>query len=175
MLELKQKNIIELVLVSATKYSDISIEILKPLVKRKISGIYLALNKPYDTLIENFKGKLDTEKLFFIDAVSRTAGSKTERKENALFVNAPTSLTEISIAMEQILQITTEDKFLYLDSVSTLLTYNNEATTIKFIHFLINKLRASHAIGIFIVLREKAAEHVVSELAQFCDRVIEVK
>ena len=62
-----------------------------------------------------------------------------------------------------------KDKFLFFDSLNTLLIYNEIQTVIKFIHFLASKMRVWKVKGIIISLEKKADEELINELSQFCD------
>ena len=62
-----------------------------------------------------------------------------------------------------------EKKFLFFDSLSTLLIYNKPITVAKFIHFLSGKMRMWRVKGIIISLEKESDKELLSELSQFCD------
>ena len=179
MLLVLKKKFIGLVVVSSSKYAATNIDLLKGFCNRmRMGGVFITANRPYNTLANDLKSRhIDIENLFFIDTVTKGVAAVPDRAEKCLYINSPRNLTEISIALEQIIvEIPTKEKFLYLDSVSTLLSYNDQDTVIKFVHFLVTKMREIWKMyGILIVLEKETDERIISQLAQFCDKVVEVK
>ena len=68
--------------------------------------------------------------------------------------------------------IPTKDKFLFFDSLSTLLLYNDVSVVAKFVHFLSGKMRVWRVKGIIISLRRKIDEDLIEELKGFCDMTL---
>lgn len=62
--------------------------------------------------------------------------------ENCVFMK-PQALTDISIALTQAVEGIGEGKerFLFLDTLSTLMIYNNDKVVGKFAHSIVNKIR----------------------------------
>ena len=150
--------------------------LIKELTKEKVPGVYVTLNKPYQTLKKNFdKEKIDSRFVIFIDAVTKTAGGRMEKTKDCLFIGNPKHLSEISIAMDQaIMAIPQKNKFLLFDSLSTLVLYNDVNVVVRFVHFLSGKLRLWEAKGVIISLRRKEDEELINRLREFCDLVMEL-
>lgn len=166
---------IVLVISKAKDYVKNNVEILKHLVnERGYSGVYVEIARPYETVKKVLEEEgIDTKKLFFIDCITVVAGGKSKRTEDALFIGSPTNLTEISIAMSQAVPaLPGEKKFLFLDTLSTLLIYNKAVTVAKFAHFLTVKLREWKILGVLISLEKETDEKMISQLSQFADKVI---
>ncbi len=171
--ELADSKGIYLVLVSSESYFKTNSDILKIFCnERGMFSIYITLGKSYDVLMRQYTiDGVDTSKLFFIDAVSK----KTERPKNTIFIKSPSSLTEISITISQLVSIVPSDKtFLYLDSLSTLALYNEPDMVIKFMHFLIARMREWQIAGIIIALDAEESRSSSVQLSQFCDKMIKV-
>src|SRR3989338_139263 len=169
--EFDKKDITYLVIVSPEYYFKTNSEILRIFCNTShMFGIYVTLGKPYDVLMRQFYAEgIDVSKLFFIDAVSK----KEEKPNNAIFVNGPSSLTELSISISQVIQMAPkENTFLFFDSISTLLLYNNADIIIKFIHFLTAKLSEWKLAGIFISLDIGEDKRVIIQISQFCGKMI---
>ena len=166
------------VVTSMRNYFRDSIYVIKILVNSLgLSGIYVTINRPYGSLVETLKRNgIDTEKLFFIDCITRTVGGKPEVTENCLFIASPQNLTELGLALAQAMEMMKErgNKFLLLDSLSTLLIYNNTETVARFSHFLTTKIRLSKLKGIFLLV-EREDEDLLSTVSQFCDKVIKLE
>ena len=84
-------------------------------------------------------------------------------------------MSDISISMDQAVRaIPSDEKFLFFDSLSTLLMYNNVGTVAKFIHFLAGKMRVWKVKGIIVSLRKEKDSELIENLMQFCDVMLEL-
>ena len=170
------KNYVVLATVNPKKYQEINLKLIKHLIQDKnIPGIYVTLNKPYETMAELFKkNKINTDMIIFIDAVTKTEGN-IKKTEDCLFIGNPENLSDISIAMDQAVRsIHSKEKFLFFDSLNTLLIFNSAIAVARFIHFLAGKMRAWGVKGIIISLRRGVEEELINELTQFCDLSLEL-
>lgn len=168
---------IVLFLTSETKYLKTNAEILKYYINNKKNYcVYVTVNKAYSTLIRDLQNKrINTDKLLVIDAVT-PIGSGTQRSGNAIFIGSPRALTSISLTLTSALnKIPEGNRLLFLDSVSTLLLYNDLGTVSKFSKFLIEKMREWKVSGAIISIEKEKADPISSYLSQIVDRVIEVK
>lgn len=165
-----------LVIVSAMRYVETNVNLLKIFCNEKnLSGIYITVNRPY----ENISSLLDTNKvntsnLFFIDAITKTINIASRRTEHCLYISSAESLTELSIAVSEAVKVIHGEKFLFLDSLSTLLMYNSSGTITKFAHFLTTKIREWGIKGVLVSLEKETDEKLISQLTQFVDKVIVV-
>ena len=162
--------------VSSKNYQLINLEIIRHLISvDNIPVVYVTLNKPYSTLKEIFKKeKINLDMIIFIDAVTQTQESKVKKTKDCLFIGSPEKLSDISLAMDQAVRAIPSDKrFLFFDSLSTLLIYNRAGTIVKFIHFIITKMREWKVIGIIISLEKESNEELIDKLTQFCDKSID--
>ena len=177
MLKLGQmKDYVALAVVDSKKYQKTNISIIKSLVKNNTPGVYVTLNRPYENVKEMLsKEDIDLKKIIFIDAVTKTAGGKVEKKKNCLFIGGPKNLSDISIAMDQaIMAIPTKEKFLFFDSLSTLLLYNGIYVVAKFVHFLSGKMRIWKVKGIIISLRREKDKELIDHLESMCDLTLDL-
>jgi len=168
------KGYVAIAIVDAEKYEQTNLKIIKELVNESTPGVYVTLNKPYNNIKKSFeKEKIDLNKVIFIDAVTNTVGGRLEKTKDCLFIGSPKNLSDISIAMDQaIMAIPKKDKFLFFDSLSMLLLYNDAGVVAKFIHFLSGKLRVWEVKGIIISLRKAKDKDLIQELKAFCDVVL---
>ena len=162
---------VALAVVDANKYQKENIRIIRKLTQEGTPGVYVTLNIPFNTLKTRLKReKVDLDEIIFIDAVTETAGGKIEKTDDCLFINSPQSLSDISIAMDQaIMAIESKEKFLFFDSLSTLLLYNDVGVVAQFVHFLSSKMRVWRVKGIIISLRRNDDKELINELKSFCD------
>ncbi len=173
----KFKDYVALATVNPDNYQETNIEIIRYLVQEeKIPGLYVTLNKPFNVIFNLLKKeKINTDMVVFIDAVTRTAGGNVEKTQNCLYIGNPENLSDISVAMDQaVRQIPSEEKFLFFDSLDTLLIYNKPITVAKFIHFLSGKMRVWKVKGIIVSLSRESNKELIDQLNQFCDVRLEL-
>lgn len=160
-------------------YFKDTVRIIKILVNELgLDGIYITVNKPYQSLAQLFnENKINVEKIFFIDCITKTVGGKPQITENCLFIASPQNLTELGVALAQAMEIMKgkPNKFLILDSLSTLLVYNNAGTVARFSHFLTTRIRLSKLKGIFIIVEKEMDKKLLTTLEEFCDKTIKLE
>jgi KaiC/GvpD/RAD55 family RecA-like ATPase len=168
-----RKNFIALALVDSKNYQKTNIQLLRTLIKGR-SGVYVTINKPYVTMKAILeKEKINTKLIIFIDAITKLTKGSTKKDENCLYLDNPQSLTDISVAITEALNsIKAENKFIFLDSLSTLLIYNHAGTIAKFVHFLTGRMRTWGIDGIIISLESESDKALIAKLSQFCDVTI---
>lgn len=173
----QMKEFVVLATVQAKDYQETNLEIVKSLTEEmNIPGVYVTLNKPYATVkgLLTKKG-VDIRLIIFIDAVTAIGSGQQQKTGECLFIGSPENLSDISIAMDQAVRsLPSKEKFLFFDSLNTLLTYNEIPTVVKFIHFLSTKMRAWRVKGIIISLEKKKNQELINELSQFCDLAIDL-
>ena len=166
---------IVLTILPSEQYENVNLALLKILVnKMGYKGGYISVNRPYQnlTILLN-NNKINPKSLFFIDCVSRQVKEQDDVK-NCVFIDAPTNLTEISIAADNVLRDKGK-RFIFIDSLDTLTLYNNAETVIRFAHNLINKMRMHNTSGVILSLHDDTDKKMIDELAQFCDKVIDLR
>ena len=171
------KDSVILATVSAKSYEKTNIILVKYLTKDLgIPGVYVTLNKPFSA-IKFFlsKSKINMDSLIFIDAITKTVGGNISKTKECLFIGTPENLSDLSLAMDQaVTALPGKEKFLFFDSLNTLLIYNDAKTVARFIHFLSGKMRVWKVRGIIISLQKKGNEDLINELTQFCDIGLEL-
>ncbi|MEM5836252.1 MAG: hypothetical protein QXR09_01375 [Candidatus Aenigmatarchaeota archaeon] len=176
--KLEPKTVV-LFIIDAKKYHKIHPKLLQTIIKEKcFAGIYITINKPYSTLIKYLKeNKINTDNIFFIDAISKSVGGEMKMTKDCLFIPSPSQLTDLAIALTQALESMEhkENKFIFLDSLSTLLIYNSFEVAAKFVHFVISRLRLFGLVGMIISIEKQIDERMLNILIEMCDKVVEVK
>ena len=151
------------------------IKTIKYLAK-KGRGIYITINQPYVALKQILKrNNVNLSNIFFIDLISSTVSANPEKKTDCLFINSPTSLTELGISIEQILSsVASKEKFLFIDNLSAFLIYNELDILSEFSHFLISKMRISGVTGVIMSVEEEVGEKLINTIGGFCDQIIKI-
>lgn len=164
---------IMLVLTKAENYQEATLELIEYLVnEKKELGVYVTLSKPYLSMKKLLEPRIDLRKMIFIDAFTKLAGGKPEKIEGVLYITSIEDLTGMSFALDQAVKsIPGKQKFVFFDSLSTLLLYNKTGSVAKFVHFLTGKIRLWDIDGIFISLGEDE-DQIISKLSMFCDRIV---
>jgi archaellum biogenesis ATPase FlaH len=174
--EIKDGNIV-LIKIPYKKISETKINLLKHYISDKnYNVVYVTVNKPFSELINEFKKeKIDTNKIFIIDAVTPRKLTNIERGENCVFVGSPKELTNISITTTSTVEKLNTAKILIFDSISTLLFYNSFETAKEFIRFISNKMKELKVTFAIICIKDTTDEDVISQLSTFVDDVIEIE
>ncbi|MFH1317035.1 MAG: hypothetical protein ABII01_05950 [Candidatus Woesearchaeota archaeon] len=172
-MDLKEELITNNVLLSVHSknyYNESVFESMKHLKDQNIC--YVSMNKPAPHLESSFKAAgIDTNNVFFIDAISRGVGPYTE-KENMLFVSSPQALSELSIAITQSLSTGVFDVIVF-DSLSSLYVMNLKSGSIeRFTNFVINKIRAENKKGVFMVLEDDEDNDSMKKSCMYVDKVV---
>lgn len=175
---LKPKSVV-LFVINARKYHQLHPRLLRTVIEeKKFAGIYVTVNKPYEILVKNLKDNgINTENIFFIDAITKSVSEEIRISEDCLYIPSPSRLTDLSIALSQALggMRRKESKFIFIDSLSTLLIYNSFDVISKFIHFLISRLRLFGLVGIIISIEKQVDERMLNLLTEMCDEIVEVR
>jgi hypothetical protein len=146
------------------------LEIFKSLIANSKNFCCISFSKPYTTLMAEFKScGIDTA--FIIDTLT-TSVHQPPKVADCIFIQSPSSLTDISVAVSKVMAEKPQVN-LVLDSLSSLLLYENQYTLIKFLHNLINKVRLANSKLVVLVLRKDAECKLLKDLEMFVDSVID--
>lgn len=171
------RNDITLITVGAEDYLTANLKALEYLCNiRSLPGIYITINRPYESLSRLLQNRgIDTDGIFFIDCVTLPVIGVPKRAEKCLFIS-PTDLTDLALSVDEwVATMPKNEKFLFMDSLSTLLFYNTTGNVAKFSHFFTAKMRLWDLTGIFMSLEKENDPHFLDEITQFCDRIITIK
>lgn len=162
-----------LLLAKQEKYGLLLMNVVKYFCKKKMSGIFVTLNKPGKDLVGLFNEHgVNCENLFIVDGISKRRDLLMESNERVSYIDTPKDLTDLeSRILDFILKMNPGQKFFVLDSLSTLMIYNGERTVERFVHSLGEKLRAMGFKSVFIIM-EGTRPEIMNVLSQFTDKVI---
>ena len=169
-----EKGDLVLFLVDSKDYESVNRQILKKLVNEEnLNGIYVTLNKPYNVVSAGLKRSgIKTDRIMFIDGVTRMTKGKEELVDNCLYFSDSHSLTRLGIVISDVVKMIKGEKFLFLDSLSTLLIYNSSGNVTRFSHFLTTKMREWNLKGVLMSLKKDMRKELIEDIAQFCDEVV---
>ncbi|MFH1391806.1 MAG: ATPase domain-containing protein [Candidatus Diapherotrites archaeon] len=168
---------IVLLVVKNEENANLNTDLLKNFVRKDGTlTIYLTVNRPCHNLMEYLKSQgIDTKNFFILDAISEEVTGPMASTERCIYIESPKDLTSLSIGIVTAFKKTEgQERFLFLDSLSTLMIYNDPNVVKKFIHFLTAKMRMFGVKGAMITLRKESDEKLISDFSPFVDKVIEV-
>jgi len=173
--DLEQKKIF-LILATPGMIRERNIEIIREISARGYHTVVITTNFPYSILTKQYtQSGIPKECVTFIDAVTRNSIGSAENIPGVVrYINNPTNLTDMGIAVTEVLHEHSEKKICIMyDSVSTLLNYLSSANISKFIHFVTNKLRLMEVSGIFLAVEKGLDPMLMTQLTTFVDKVID--
>lgn len=170
------ENFVVMAIVPFKHFEEANLHLLSILMKKPdVQGSYITVNKPYKSMVQLLERKnINARNLFFIDCITEKIYEKAEDAKKCYFVGSPSNLTEIGIALDPVFK-EGKHKFVFLDSLDTLTVYNSTESVIRFAHFLTSKVRLHNLSGVLLSVHENSDERLVTELAQFCDKVIDLR
>jgi len=166
-------NELVLIIVPSESVDEVNRNILEYFANKKGAiCIYTTFTKPYKVVFKNLKKyEINTDKIFFIDCITPVSEPAEINLANKVIFCQPNSLTNISISITTALKNLPKDKnrILILDTISTLMLYNNRNTVIKFIHYLSGEIRKYGIKSFIFTLDEESDKSIISEISRFCD------
>lgn len=163
-----------LVKVDAKNYVKVSLEIIK-FFSSFAGGVYVTLNKPYFSLRKILgKENIDLKKLYFIDSITMQVGGEVIDEDRCFYLTSPDPV-QLQVTIERAMDlITSDNRFIYIDSLSTISLYKSFETLIKFLRHITGKIRLRGFIGTIFALEKEMDETYYSQITLMCDEVIEV-
>ena len=164
---------IVLCLVDPNRYQESVELVLRYLTVKNSRGIYITFNKPSETLTKLFeKVGLPVESLFFIDGITMVSSPVEDGSHT--FLGPAADLSNLCVATSKAVSRFSEEKFIVLDSLSTLLIYNDGRAVCKFAHLLTEKMRRWGTRGFLLTVELSPKRDLVPQLAPFCDKVVRI-
>ncbi|MCZ7382973.1 MAG: recombinase RecA [Candidatus Methanoperedens sp.] len=145
--------------------------------------ITVTTNRSATQILEWFEENklvLPLSRIGIIDCVTKSLGGAVVENENIKIAGSPVDLTGIGVRIGQFF-----DNFfmkknirkvqLHINSLSTILMYSNIQTVFRFIHVFTGRIKATGALGIFVIESKIHDERVITTLKQLFDCMIEIK
>ncbi|MCK4348055.1 MAG: hypothetical protein KAW47_05500, partial [Thermoplasmatales archaeon] len=145
---------IVLIETSVEKILDASLSTMKFLIGEKnYIGIVLSASRPHKNLVNLYKQKgIDTEKILFLDCISKSQSMDLEETGNVLYLESASDLTNISLAIKGSMEKIKGKRFVFVDSITSMLIHNKPEIFARFIHGILTKMRIDGVSGLLISL-----------------------
>jgi hypothetical protein len=159
---------------SAENSFEVSTALVKYLSGKNDKGIVISANRPYANLFNVYeKNDIDVSKMFVLDCLSKSQDAD-EPHENVVFVENLSALTDISLSIDENMNSMQGKKFIFFDSLTTMLIHNKPYVLARFIHNILTKMRLKGIGGVIISLYDNSHKEIRAEIAQLCDKVIKI-
>ncbi|MBI4439842.1 hypothetical protein HY638_02630 [Candidatus Woesearchaeota archaeon] len=153
----------------------LSLATIKLLTEKGYSGIIVSASRPCNNLLGIYaQHGIDAKRTYILDCVCKSQGIKPEAMPNVSYVENVTDLTSISIGVNDLAKKVEGKKFVFIDSVATMLIHNKPQVFAIFIHSILTKMRAKGISCLLTSIGLESEKDVMMEIAQLCDRVIKI-
>jgi hypothetical protein len=167
----------QIILVETTpeKSQEVTMELVKLLLGKNDKGIVVSANRPYTNLVNVYKrNDINVSKMFILDCISKNQNGGEFKADNAVFIENLSSLTDISLSINEHLNGNSDSKFVIFDSITTMLIHNKPYIFARFIHNVLTKMRIYGVGGVLISISDNSNREIRAEIAQLCDKVITI-
>jgi len=165
------------ILLPGNNYSDLIQALFEYMRSRpEDAWVYLSITRPYDNVIKDFKDIPERKNIKFIDCISRAAGIPPN-EQGCIYIESPSLLEKIILEITDIFRDLEDDvnKYLIIDSLSSLVIYNDTSLVTEFFTHLSNRTRMLGIHTITLVIEEETDENINKTLYLKSDKIIKVR
>jgi archaellum biogenesis ATPase FlaH len=165
------------IILHGNNYGDIIQALMEQITSRTGDDwVYIAITRPYDTIIQQYDYIKDKANIKFVDCVSRAAGITTTYP-NCKYIESPVALEKIMLDAISTFRNTPENrgKYLIIDSLSSLLIYNEGQMVTEFLTHLTNRARLSDIHCVYLMIEEETDETINKMIYLRSDKIIRLK
>lgn len=132
--------------------------------------VFVTASNTFKHVSENFKNVYENKNIKFIDCISRSAGISTYDKE-CNYIESPTMLEKIALEILNIFKGIEQDvdRYVVIDSLSSLVIYNDSEIIREFVSLLMNRARSENIHIVSIVIEEEVDAH---KLLQMNEKIV---
>ncbi|HLC52724.1 MAG TPA: hypothetical protein VJI98_05760 [Candidatus Nanoarchaeia archaeon] len=137
--------------------------LIKNLTGRGFKFVILSGGRPCHDLINTFKYKnINLENIYIIDMICRSHNLDVKNQKMVTHLEGMQELTKISIIIGNM--VIPKKTILFIDSITSMLLYNNEAIFTKFINDILKKMRIRGVHLILLITKGKNYDNLRDEL-----------
>jgi archaellum biogenesis ATPase FlaH len=164
------------VILPSSNYSDLIQAFFEHIKSRpEDAWVYVTITKPYENIVKQFGELAESKNIRFVDCISRAAGI-TKTDPNCVYVESPSMLEKLGLEVMNIFKTVDEktNKYLILDSLSTLIIYNDQEIVTEFFYHLANRTRSRNIHIISLAIEEEGMEKF-NKLLYLNDKILKVR
>jgi len=164
------------VVLPSSNYSDLIQAFFEYIRSRpEDAWVYVTITKPYENMVKQFGELAESKNIRFVDCISRAAGI-TKTDPNCVYVESPSMLEKLGLEIINIFKTVDEktNKYLILDSLSTLIIYNDQEIVTEFFYHLANRTRSRNIHIISLAIEEEGMEKF-NKLLYLNDKILKVR
>ena len=165
------------IIIPSNNYSDLICSLFEYIdTKPNSIWVYLTITKPFETIYEEYLDLIKNKNIIFIDCISHAAGI-TKEITNCKYIESPSQLETILLEiMNSYKNINNkQNKYLIIDSLSSLVIYNDIPLVTEFFTHLINRTRLSNITTISLTLEEEIDDDIRKILYLKSNKIIKLK
>lgn len=131
---------------------------------------FVTASNTFKHILDNFKKEFENKNIKFIDCISRSSGITLFEKE-CKYIESPTMLERIALEIINIFKGKEYEieKYVVIDSLSSLVIYNDPEIIREFVSLLMNKARSENIHIVSIVIEEEVD---TNRLLQMNDKIV---
>lgn len=167
---------VSLVVTPAADYNKNLCLVMKELRERFGHGVVVTANRPYHVLMRSLRqAEIPHDGLEFIDCISAMTGQQPPSERGVTYVDGPLLLEMIAMRAQQLMRfMPDDDRFMLMDSVSTLCLYNGPGPVTEMAHTLTTRLRLMETGGVLFALDDPRQQDMIDGVAAYCDHVVKL-
>ena len=171
----QEKGDISLYLTQGAHLKNTTLDTIEYLVGQDYLVITIAVTLPYAIAKRNLLQKsVDMSRIHYIDTLTKySLGPHIPEELQCIFLSSPADITNLGIAITETLHHVPEGKrCVVLDDISTLLLYSPSDTVLKFLHFMVTKLRLQEVDGILFSVDKVLAPQILAQMQTLMDKIV---
>jgi hypothetical protein len=165
------------IIIPSNNYSDLICSLFEFINNKSDENwAYLTITNPYETISEEYSGLINNQNIKFIDCISHAAGISNE-KPNCTYIESPSQLENILLDIMNYFKYFNNNKknYLIIDSLSSLVIYNDILLVTEFFTHLINRARLSNITTITLTIEEEMDDNIRKILYLKSNKIIKLK
>lgn len=165
------------IILPGNNYADLMQALFERMRSRpEDAWVYVAITRPYDNVVRQFGNFAELRNVRFIDCISQAAGI-SKMDPHCTFIESPALLEKLLMEIMDTFRGLNEsvEKYLVIDSLSSLLIYNDPQLVTEFFTHLTNRTRLAGIHAVSLVIEEESNENINKIIYLRSDKIIKVR
>ena len=165
------------VVLPSNNYNDFSHAMFEYMnTQKSITWVYVTITNPYHGIKKQYPKIIDSLNIRFIDCVSLAAGIKST-DDLCYFLDSPSQLEKLTLEIMSFIKESTRDEnsVVVIDSLSSLILYNDDLLVTEFFSHLINNLNLVNAHSISLCIEEEMNDMMHKILYLKNEKILKIK